>query len=133
MTYESTLTIKHDSKWEPTTFSNFDDFVPEEHIVMTYPSADLTTKQYFKIFRNFLLSIGMCDKSIATGALELVFSSEGWLSLETQRGLAKDFEIILEEDFMDRYKAQKELEEEMELLSKYTEEQLREINCENGV
>ena len=133
MTYESTLTIKHESKWEPTSFSNFDDFIPEEHIVMTYPSADLTTKQYFKIFRNFLLSIGMCDKSIATGALDLVFSSEGWLSLETQRGLAKDFELILEEDFLGRYKAQRELDEEVELLSKYTEEQLRETNCENGV
>ena len=39
---------------------------------MTYSSADLRSRRYFKLFKKFLLCMGMDPKSIRAGAMSLV-------------------------------------------------------------
>ena len=79
MTYEATVKFKFDATWTPTYKSGFgstvdDDFLPEEHYVITAPAADLNAKQYFKLFEKFMLCVGMSPCSIRSGAMSLVFN-----------------------------------------------------------
>ena len=76
MTYDATVTLKFDATWKPSYNSSFndDDFIPEEHYLITAPASDLNTKQYFKLFEKFLLCVGMDPKSIRSGAMSLVFN-----------------------------------------------------------
>ena len=81
MTYDATVTLKFDATWKPSYNSSFndDDFIPEEHYLITAPASDLNTKQYFKLFEKFLLCVGMDPKSIRSGAMSLVFKrSVSW-------------------------------------------------------
>ena len=69
MTYNAELTFKFDATWTPTYKSGFgstveDDFVPEEHYVITAPAADLNARQYFKLFEKFMLCVGMDHHNI---------------------------------------------------------------------
>ena len=77
MTYDATVQFKFDSTWTPSygsSFSGDDDFLPEEHYLITAPAADLNTKQYFKLFEKFLLCVGMSPVSVRSGAMSLVFN-----------------------------------------------------------
>ena len=52
MTYEATVQFKFDATYTPTYGSGFgstvvDDFIPEEHYLITAPAADLNSTQYF--------------------------------------------------------------------------------------
>ena len=71
MTYEAEVQFKFDATYTPTYGSGFsmDDFIPEEHYVITAPAADLNAKQYFKLFEKFMLCVGMDPKSIRSGAM----------------------------------------------------------------
>jgi hypothetical protein len=51
MTYEATVQFKFDATFTPTYGSGFgstvvDDFIPEEHYLITAPAADLNSTQY---------------------------------------------------------------------------------------
>ena len=61
MTYDAEVQFKFDSTWTPSYNSSFsdDDFLPEEHYLITAPAADLNAKQYFKLFEKFMLCVGM--------------------------------------------------------------------------
>ena len=97
MTYEATVELKFDSTWTPTYGSSIDDdFIPEEHFVITAPAADLNCRQYFKLFEKFMLCVGMSPHNIRQGAMSLVFND--YVSEEEQRKVCKEYDITMNED-----------------------------------
>ena len=140
MTYNAEVQFKFDATWTPSYNSSFsdDDFIPEEHYLITAPAADLTEKQYFKLFEKFMLCVGMDPKSIRSGAMSLVFND--YVSEEEQRKVCSEYELTMDEDLEDKFQEYKIREEEIARLMKapkgpmgtvLTEEQL--TNLEEGV
>jgi hypothetical protein len=139
MTYNAEVQFKFDATWTPSYSSSFsdDDFIPEEHYLITAPAADLNAKQYFKLFEKFLLCVGMCPSSIRSGAMSLVFND--YVSEEEQRKVCKEYELTMDEDLEDKFKEWKVRDEEIARLMKapkgpmgtvLTEEEL--TNLEEG-
>ena len=113
MTYEAEVQFKFDATYTPTYGSGFgstvvDDFLPEEHFLITAPAADLNSTQYFKLFEKFLLCVGMCPSSIRSGAMSLVFND--YVNEEEQRKVCKEYEITMDEDLQDKFKEWKKLD-----------------------
>ena len=53
MTYEAEVQFKFDATWTPTYGVSFsDDFIPEEHYVITAPAADLTASNISNCLRS---------------------------------------------------------------------------------
>jgi hypothetical protein len=140
MTYNAEVQFKFDATWTPSYNSSFsdDDFIPEEHYLITAPAADLNAKQYFKLFEKFLLCVGMNPASIRSGAMSLVFND--YTEEEQQRKVCKEYELTMDEDLEDKFKEYKIREEEIARLMNgkkgpmgtvLTEEQL--TNLEEGV
>ena len=121
MTYNAELTFKFDATWTRTYTGGFgstveDDFVPEEHYVITAPAADLNCKQYFKLFEKFMLCVGMCPTSIRSGAMSLVFND--MVTEEEQRKVCAEYELTMDEDLRKKYEDFKEAEKEWARLKK---------------
>ena len=119
MTYKAELTFKFDATWTPTYGSSSwtdDNFVPEEHFVITAPAADLNAKQYFKLFEKFMLCVGMDPASIRSGAMSLVFND--CVREEDQRKVCEEYELTMDEDLQKKYKNFKEAEDEWARLKK---------------
>jgi hypothetical protein len=139
MSYSAEVRLQFDSTWTPSYSSSFsdDDFIPEEHYLITAPAADLNAKQYFKLFEKFMLCVGMDPKSIRSGAMSLVFND--WVSEEEQRKICKEYEITMDEDLEEKFKEWKVRDEEWARLKKgpmgtvLTEEEIQQINLEEGV
>ena len=115
MTYEATVEFKFDATFTPTYGSSSwtdDDFIPEEHYLITAPAADLNVKQYFKLFEKFLLCVGMCPASIRSGAMSLVFND--MVREEDQRKVCKEYELTMDEDLHTKYEEWKKLEASFE-------------------
>ena len=111
MTYNAEVQFKFDATWTPSYSSSFsdDDFIPEEHYLITAPAADLNAKQYFKLFEKFMLCVGMSPANIREGAMSLVFND--YVSIEEQRKIAKEYELTMDEDLEDKFKEWQKLEE----------------------
>ena len=110
MTYEATVELKFDSTWTPTYASSIDDdFIPEEHFVITAPAADLNCRQYFKLFEKFMLAVGMSPCNIRSGAMSLVFND--MVLEEEQRKVCKEYELTMDEDLRSKYEEFKEADE----------------------
>ena len=118
MTYNAEVQFKFDATWTPSYSSSFsnDDFIPEEHYVITAPAADLNVKQYFKLFEKFMLCVGMSPSSIRSGAMSLVFND--WVGLEEQRKVCNEYELTMDEDLEDKFKEWKIRDEEWARLKK---------------
>ncbi len=121
MTYEATVQLKFDATFTPTYGSGFgstvvDDFIPEEHYLITAPAADLNATQYFKLFEKFLLCVGMCPSSIRSGAMSLVFND--CVDQKEQRKICDEYEITMDEDLEEKFKEWKIRDEEWERLKK---------------
>lgn len=103
MTYEAEVQFKFDATYTPTygSVNIDDDFIPEEHFLITAPAADLNAKQYFKLFEKFMLCVGMCPSSIRSGAMSLVFND--MVLEEEQRKVCKEYEITMDEDLEKKY------------------------------
>ena len=103
MTYNAEVQFKFDATWTPSYSSSFndDEFIPEEHYVITAPAADLNAKQYFKLFEKFMLCVGMCHASIRSGAMSLVFND--YVTEEEQRKVCKEYELTMDEDLEKKY------------------------------
>ena len=115
MTYTAEVQFKFDATYTPTYGSSSwtdDDFIPEEHYLITAPAADLNCKQYFKLFEKFLLCVGMDPKSIRSGAMSLVFND--CVREEDQRKVCKEYELTMDEDLRDKFELWKQAEEETE-------------------
>ena len=118
MTYKATVELKFDATWTPTYGSSFadDDFVPEEHYLITAPAADLNAKQYFRLFEKFMLCVGMDPHNIRQGAMSLVFND--WTNEEDQRKVCKEYELTMDEDLRSKFEDWKKAEEEFARLQK---------------
>ena len=114
MSYEATVEFKFNSTWTPTYGSSFDDddFIPEENLLITAPAADLSCRQYFKLFEKFMLAVGMSPDNIRSGAMSLVFNE--WTNEEEQRKVCKEYEITMDEDLHEKFKEWKKRDEEIE-------------------
>ena len=113
MTYEATVEFKFDATFTPTYGSSSwtdDDFIPEEHYLITAPAADLNCKQYFKLFEKFLLCVGMDAATIRSSAMSLVFND--WVREEEQRKVCKEYELTMDEDLEKKYQEFKQRDEE---------------------
>ena len=136
MTYNAEVQFKFDSTWTPSYNSSFsdDDFVPEEHFLITAPASDLNTKQYFKLFEKFLLCVGMSPVSIRSGAMSLVFND--YVDEKDQRKVCEEYELTMDEDLRGKFEQWKKDEEDFARLIKgpmgtvLTEEEL--TNLEEG-
>ena len=142
MTYKAEVQFKFDSTWTPSYGSSFsdDDFIPEEHYLITAPASDLNCKQYFKLFEKFLLCVGMDPVSIRSGAMSLVFND--WVREEDQRKICNEYELTMDEDLEEKFQEYKVREEEIARLMNgkkgpmgtvLTEEEVQQINLEEGV
>ena len=147
MTYESTVQFKFDAPYTPTYGSGcgstvVEDFIPEEHYLITAPAADLNSTQYFKLFEKFLLCVGMCPSSIRSGAMSLVFND--YVDEKEQRKVCNEYELTMDEDLQDKFKEWKKLDAAFEhhkqnvvsepkdlgrfqRFAKYTDEDLKEM------
>ena len=120
MSYEATVEFKFNSTYTPEYKGGFgstidDDFIPEEHFVITAPAADLNCRQYFKLFEKFMLAVGMCPDNIRSGAMSLVFND--WTNESEQRKVCKEYEITMDEDLHEKFKEWKKRDEEIERLN----------------
>ena len=112
MTYDATVQFKFDATYTHSYSGGFgstidyDDFIPEEHYLITAPAADLNAKQYFKLFEKFMLCVGMSPCSIRSGAMSLVFND--YVNEEEQRKVCKEYEITMDEDLEEKFKEWKE-------------------------
>jgi hypothetical protein len=119
MTYEAEVQFKFDATFTPTYGSSSwtdEDFIPEEHYLITAPAADLNAKQYFKLFEKFLLCVGMCPQSIRSGAMSLVFND--YVREEDQRKVCKEYELTMDEDLDKKFEEWKIRDEEWARLKK---------------
>jgi len=120
MTYEATVQFKFDATYTHDYNRGFashlgdDDFLPEEHYLITAPAGDLNANQYFKLFEKFMLCVGMSPKSIYTGAMSLVFND--WISEEEQRKICKEYELTMDEDLDKKFEEWKIRDAEVERL-----------------
>ena len=96
MTYEATVEFKFDATFTPSYGWDADDYIPEEHYVITAPAADLNAKQYFRLFEKFMLCVGMDPQSIRSGAMSLVFND--MVREEEQRKICSEYELTMDED-----------------------------------
>jgi len=121
MTYEATVQFKFDATYTYNYSTGYDaeDFIPEEHYLITAPAADLNAKQYFKLFEKFLLCVGMCPQSIRSGAMALVFND--WVREEEQRKICDEYELTMDEDLEKKYQEFKQRDEEWEKLNAHYE------------
>ena len=107
MTYDATVEFKFDATYTHDYSRGFgstigdDDFLPEEHYLITAPAGDLNAKQYFKLFEKFLLCVGMNPASIRSGAMSLVFND--YTNEEDQRKVCNEYELTMEEDLEKKY------------------------------
>jgi hypothetical protein len=122
MTYEAEVQFKFDATYTHDYNRGFgssigdDDFIPEEHYLITAPAADLNAKQYFKLFEKFLLCVGMAPESIRSGAMSLVFND--WTREDDQRKVCKEFELTMDEDLDEKFKEWVKRDEEWNRLKK---------------
>ena len=118
MTYEAEVQFKFDATYtHDRGFASQlgdEDFLPEEHFLITAPAADLNCKQYFKLFEKFMLCVGMCPSSIRSGAMSLVFND--MVKEEEQRKVCKEYEITMDEDLQDKFEEWKIRDAEVERL-----------------
>jgi hypothetical protein len=122
MTYKAEVQFKFDATFTPTYGSSSwtgDDFIPEEHYLITAPAADLNAKQYFKLFEKFLLCVGMDPVSIRSGAMSLVFND--YVREEDQRKVCKEYELTMDEDLEKKYQDFKERDARWEKLNQHYE------------
>ena len=134
MTYEAEVKFSFDATFTPTYGTSSwtgDEFIPEEHYLITAPAADLNARQYFKLFEKFMLCVGMCPASIRSGAMSLVFND--YVNEEEQRKVCREYELTMDEDLDKKFEEWKIRDEEWARLKKETvlnEEQL--TNLEEG-
>ena len=117
MTYEAKVQFKFDATFTPTYGTSSwtdDDFIPEEHYLITAPAADLNCKQYFKLFEKFLLCVGMDAATIRSSAMSLVFND--YTNEEEQRKVCKEYELTMDEDLDKKFEEWKERDKEVAYL-----------------
>jgi hypothetical protein len=119
MTYNAEVQFKFDATYTPTYGSSSwsdDDFIPEEHYLITAPAGDLNCKQYFRLFEKFLLCVGMDPKTIRSSAMSLVFND--CVGEDEQRKICAEYELTMDEDLRSKFEDFKKADEEWAQLRK---------------
>ena len=122
MTYNAEVQFKFDATYTHDYSRGFgstigdDDFIPEEHYLITAPAADLNAKQYFRLFEKFMLCVGMAPESIRSGAMSLVFND--YVREEEQRKVCAEYELTMDEDLDKKFEEWKKRDEEWARLKK---------------
>jgi len=115
MTYKAEIQLKFDSFYTADScrpgIVPDDNFLPEEHFLITAPAEGLSAKQHFKLFEKFMLSIGMDQQSICDGAMSLVFNGDR--TEEEQRKVCAAYDLTMNEDLESKYQFSKEAEAEV--------------------
>ena len=122
MTYEAEVQFKFDATFTPTYGTSSwtdDDFIPEEHYLITAPADDLNCRQYFKLFEKFLLCVGMSPENIRSGAMSLVFND--YVNEADQRKVCEEYELTMDEDLRGKFEQWKKEEEEIDQIVKNTQ------------
>ena len=124
MSYEATVEFKFHATYTHDYSRGFgstidDDFIPEEHFVITAPDADLSCRQYVKLFEKCMLAVGMSPHNIRSGAMSLVLNE--WVNDADQRKICEEYEVTRNEDLHEKFKEWKERDEEIERLNSQTE------------
>lgn len=117
MSYEATVEFKFNSSWTHAHLDNFndDDFLPEEHLVISAAAGDLNYRQYFKLFEKFMLAVGMSPYNIREGAMSLIFNE--WVSEEDQRKVCEKYRVTMDEDLHEKFMEWKDLDEKIKRLN----------------
>ena len=137
MTYEAEVQFKFDATYTHDYSRGFashlgdEDFLPEEHYLITAPAGDLNAKQYFRLFEKFMLCVGMCPASIRSGAMSLVFND--MVREEDQRKVCKEYELTMDEDLDNKFKEWVERDEEVKRLQEEIETACKFVDSANGV
>ena len=138
MTYDATVQFKFDATFtHDYTTRGFgstigdDEFIPEEHYLITAPAADLNARQYFKLFEKFMLCVGMSPCSIRSGAMSLVFND--YTGEEEQRKICKEYELTMDEDLDNKFKEWVERDEDVKRLQEEIETARKFADSANGV
>ena len=132
MTYEAEVQFKFDATFTPiygTSSWTSDDYIPEEHYKITAPAADLSCKQYFKLFEKFMLCVGMDPASIRSAAMSLVFND--CVREEDQRKVCKEYELTMDEDLEKKYQEFMKRDAEWAKMNAHYKENV--IDSANGV
>ena len=113
MSYEATVEFKFDATYTHDYSPGFgstidDDFIPEEHFVITAPAGDLSARQYFKLFEKFMLAVGMSPDNIRSGAMSLVLNE--WVNDADQRKICEEYDVTRNEDLHEKFKEWKKLD-----------------------
>ena len=119
MTYEAEVQFKFDATFTPSYGWDADDYIPEEHYLITAPASDLNCKQYFKLFEKFMLCVGMDAKSIRSSAISLVFND--MVSEDEQRKLCNEYDLTMNEDLDKKYQEWKDRDAQWEKLNAHYE------------
>ena len=83
----------------------------------TVPDAsDLNTKQLFQFFKKVMLAMGYAEKSIAVGAMSIVFNGDGDEAM--QKAMCDEFDLTLNEDLQDKFEDFKKTEAEWDRINK---------------
>ena len=138
MTYDATVQFKFDATFtHDYTTRGFgstigdDEFIPEEHYLITAPAADLNARQYFKLFEKFMLCVGMDPQSIRSGAMSLVFND--YVREDDQRKVCKEYELTMDEDLDKKFKEWVERDEDVKRLQEEIETARKFADSANGV
>ena len=138
MTYDATVQFKFDATFtHDYTTRGFgstigdDEFIPEEHYLITAPAADLNARQYFKLFEKFMLCVGMDPQSIRSGAMSLVFND--YVREDDQRKICKEYELTMDEDLDKKFKEWVERDEDVKRLQEEIETARKFADSANGV
>ena len=119
MTYHNSLSISDTGKWESLSRkSGYDSdmFLPEEKMEFSVPDAsDLNTKQLFQFFKKVMLAMGYLEKSIAVGAMSVVFNGDGDEAM--QKAMCDEFDLTLNEDLQDKFENFKKTEAELDRIN----------------
>ena len=119
MTYHNSLSISYTGKWESLSRkSGYDSdmFLPEEKMEFSVPDAsDLNTKQLFQFFKKVMLAMGYLEKSIAVGAMSVVFNGDGDEAM--QKAMCDEFDLTLNEDLQDKFENFKKTEAELDRIN----------------
>jgi quinol monooxygenase YgiN len=115
MTYEAEVQFKFDATYTHDYTRGFgssidDDYIPEEHYLITAPAGDLNAKQYFKLFEKFMLCVGMSPSAIHTGAMSLVF--DDMVDEKDQRKVCEEYDLTMNEDLNKKFEEWKDRDEE---------------------
>lgn len=121
----SKISLIYEKTWQTGDRLYTDTCLPSQRTETIIPDADeLTTKQLFYWFTNFLRGLSYGERSIATGAMEMIFNADG--DEEIQKWICDQYELTMNEDLRDKFEDFKKTEEEWARLEKTTNEKLAE-------